>query len=76
MEGMVVDAVARNAAEIELLLVRHFSGETWEFVTEGPIGVDAAHLLVHRDTNQGVEVVFVEKGGRHVAFEVNDLSNP
>ena len=74
MEGFVVDAVARDAEEIELLVVRAFDGRIWEFVTEGPIGIDAAHLLVHRDTEEGVEVVFLDQGGRTIALEVNDLA--
>ena len=68
-----MDAVARNATEIELLVVRAFGGRVWEFITEGPIGIDAAHLLVHRDSEEGVEVVFLDTGGRLIALEVNDL---
>ena len=73
MKGFVVDAVARNAMEIELLVVRDSGGWTWEFVTEGPIGIDAGHLLVHRDTEEAVEVVFLDMGDRLIALEVNDL---
>lgn len=73
MEGMVLDAVERNPVEIELLRVEDDSGRVWEFVTEGPIGIDAAHLLVHLALGQGVEVVYIEKDGRLVALQVNDL---
>ena len=73
MTGLVVDAVARNGTEIELLQVRDANGKIWQFLTDGPIGIDAGHLLVHRDTNEGVEVVYLEKAGRLFALEVNDL---
>ncbi|HIL30333.1 MAG TPA: hypothetical protein EYG27_02210, partial [Dehalococcoidia bacterium] len=49
MTGDVLEAVPRNLVEIEMLLVRDANGKVWEFATEGPIGIDAAHLLVHRD---------------------------
>ena len=71
---MVVDAVARNATEIELLIVRALGGRVWEFETEGPIGIDAGHPLVHRDTEEGVEVGFLYRGDRLIALEVNDLT--
>lgn len=74
MTGLVVDAVARNATELELLVVRAFGGRVWEFETEGPIGIDAGHLLMHRDTEEGVEVVFLYRGDRLIALEVNDLA--
>jgi len=73
MTGQVVDAIARNDAEIQLLQVMDESGRVWQFLTEGPIGIDAAHLLVHKDTNEGVEVVYTTKAGRLFALEVNDL---
>jgi len=73
MTGFVVDAIARNATEIELLVVRTFRGTIMEFETEGPIGIDAAHLLVHRDTEERVEVSFLDVGGRLIATAVNDL---
>jgi hypothetical protein len=45
----------------------------WEFATEGPSGIDAAHLLVHRDIGAGVEVIYLEKDGRLIALQVNDF---
>ena len=36
------------------------------------IGIDAAHLLVHRELGQGVEVVYTERNDRLIALEVND----
>jgi hypothetical protein len=71
--GDVLEALARNPAEIELLWVRDTDGKLWEFATEGPIGIDAAHLLVHRDIGAGVEVVYLEKEGRLIALQVNDF---
>ena len=73
MAGFVVDVVERNATEIDLLVVRGYGGRIWEFTTEGPIGVDAAHLLVHRDTQDAVEVHFQFKGDRAIADKVLDL---
>jgi hypothetical protein len=73
MTGKVMDAVARNSVEIELLLVRDETGRVWEFVTEGPIGVDAGHLLVHRDTGEEVQVGYTKRDGSLIALEVNDL---
>lgn len=64
MTGDVLEAVPRNLVEIEMLLVRDANGKVWEFATEGPIGIDAAHLLVHRDIGAGVEVIYLEKDGR------------
>jgi hypothetical protein len=73
MTGDVLEALARNPAEIELLWVRDTDGKLWEFATAGPIGIDAAHLLVHRDIGAGVEVVYLEKEGRLIALQVNDF---
>ncbi|PKB58293.1 MAG: hypothetical protein BZY83_07710 [SAR202 cluster bacterium Casp-Chloro-G2] len=73
MSGWVVTAIERNSTEIELLRVRHESGEIWEFVTDGPIGIDAAHLLLHRDTGERVEVGFLDRDGFLIALVVNDL---
>ena len=73
MTGSVVDAIERSATEIELLQVRDSNGRIWEFFTEGPIGIDAAHLRVHEETAEGVEVVYLEKDGSLVALEVNDI---
>ena len=73
MTGFVVDAIERSATGIELLQVRDSNGRIWEFFTEGPIGIDAAHLRVHEETAEGVEVVYLEKDGSLVALEVNDI---
>ena len=72
MNGQVLDALARNPSEIELLLVQDAEGNVWQFATDGPIGIDAAHLLVHRDTGEEVEVIFVERDGSLIALQVND----
>ena len=74
MTGFVVEAIERSSTEIELLQVRDSSGRIWEFFTEGPIGIDAAHLRVHEETVEGVEVVYLEKDGSLVALEVNDIT--
>ena len=75
MTGFVVNAIERSSTEIELLQVRDSSGRIWEFFTEGPIGIDAAHLRVHEETVEGVEVVYLEKDGSLVALEVNDITH-
>ena len=51
------------------------AGRVWEFVAEGPIGIDAARLLVLRELGQGVEVVYTERNDRLIALEVNDLAS-
>ncbi len=56
-----------------MLQVRDSNGRIWEFFTEGPIGIDVAHLRVHEETAEGVEVVYLEKDGSLVALEVNDI---
>jgi len=73
MTGDVLEAVPRNLFEIEMVLVRDTNGKVWEFATEGPIGIDAAHLLVHRDIGAGVEVIYLEKDGRLISLQVNDF---
>jgi hypothetical protein len=73
MTGDVLEAVPRNLVEIEMLLVRDADGKMWEFATEGPIGIYAGHLLVHRDIGAGVEVIYLEKDGRLIAPRVNDF---
>jgi len=65
--------LARNPLEIEMLQVRDIDGKVWEFTTEGPIGIDAAHLLVHREIGEEVEVVYLEKDGALIALQVNDF---
>ena len=75
MTGFVVDSIERSAMEIGLLQVRDSNGRIWEFFTEGPIGIDAAHLRVHEETAEGVEVVYLEKDGSLVALEVNDITH-
>ena len=41
--------------------MRDLDGKIWELVTEGSIGIDAGHLLAHRDTEEAVEVVYLEE---------------
>ena len=70
--GLVLVAVERNLAEIELLRVRDGDGRTWEFSTDGPVGTTAAHLRQHRLTGERVVVTYREVGGRLVASDVAD----
>lgn len=72
--GLVLEAVERNLVEIELLKVRDRPGKTWEFTTEGNVGVSAAHLKQHQVLGEGVVVVYSEVDGRLIATEVRDLA--
>jgi len=74
--GLVVEAVERNLVEIELLKVRDRSGKTWEFTTEGNVGMSAAHLKQHQVLGQGVVVVYKEEAGRLIATDIRDLATP
>lgn len=74
--GMVLEAVEQNIVEIELLKVRDLTGKTWEFSTEGNVGISAAHLRQHQVMGDGVVVKYKEVGGRLIATEIRDLPAP
>ena len=74
--GLVVEAVERNLAEIELLRVRDGDGRVWEFSTEGPVGISAAHLRQHQVLGEKVAVTYKEEGGRLIAVDVRDAVAP
>ncbi len=70
--GLVLEAVERDLTEIELLRVRDDDGRVWEFSTEGPVGVSAAHLRQHQLAGEKVLVTYREEGGRLIAVDVGD----
>ena len=70
--GLVLEAVERDLAEIELLRVRDDDGRVWEFFTEGPVGANAAHLRQHQLAGEKVLVTYREEGGRLIAVAVGD----
>ncbi len=72
--GLVLEAVERDLAEIELLRVRDDDGRVWEFFTEGPVGVSAAHLRQHQLAGERVLVTYREEGGRLIAVAVGDAA--
>ena len=74
--GLVVEAVERNLAEIELLRVRGSDGRVWEFSTEGSVGISAAHLRQHQVLGERVTVTYKEEGGRLIAVDVRDAVAP
>ena len=70
--GLVLEAVGRDLVEIELLRVRDDGGRVWEFSTEGPVGVSAAHLRQHQLAGEKVLVTYREEHGRLIAVDVRD----
>ena len=74
--GIVLEAVDRNLAEIELLQVRDRAGRVWDFTTEGNVGISAAHLRQHQVLGDGVVVMYEEKDGRLIATDIRDLPAP
>ena len=74
--GVVVEAVERNLAEIELLRVRDGDGRVWEFSTQGSVGMTAAHLRQHQVLGEKVTVTYKEEGGRLIAVDVRDAVAP
>ena len=74
--GVVLEAVERDLVEIELLRVRDNDGKVWEFSTEGPVGISAAHLRQHQVAGEKVLVIYREERGRLIAVEVGDAAVP
>lgn len=70
--GLVLEAVERDLVEIELLRVRDDDGRVWEFSTEGPVGVSAAHLRQHQLAGEKVLVTYREERGLLIAVDVRD----
>ena len=74
--GLVIEAVERDLVEIELLRVLDSDGRVWEFSTEGPVGISAAHLRRHQVLGEGVVVTYGEYRGSFIATDVRDVMEP
>ena len=74
--GLVIEAVERDLVEIELLRVRDSDGKIWEFSTEGPVGISAAHLRQHQVLGESVVVAYTEYRGSLIATDVSDAPAP
>ena len=74
--GIVLEAVERNLVEIELFRVRDADGSVFEFTTEGPVGINAAHLRQHQVLGESVVVTYTEDNGILIATDVSDAPGP
>ena len=74
--GLIVEAVERDLGEIELLRVRDGDGKVWTFSTEGPVGINAAHLRQHQVLGEKVVVTYSAYRGDLIATGVRDLMAP
>ena len=74
--GLVIEAVERDLVEIELLRVRDLDGTVWEFSTEGPVGISAAHLRQHQVLGESVTVTYRKYRGNLIATDVRDATDP
>ena len=74
--GLIVEAVERDLVEIELLSVRDDDGKVWTFSTEGPVGINAAHLRQHQVLGEKVVVTYSAYRGDLIATGVRDLMAP
>jgi hypothetical protein len=74
--GLIVEAVERDLVEIELLRVRDDDGKVWTFSTEGPVGINAAHLRQHQVLGEKVVVTYSSYRGDLIATGVRDLVAP
>jgi hypothetical protein len=72
VRGQIVEVVARNIAEIELLTIRDNTGREYTFTTEGAVEFTPSHLKEHQLLGQSALIKYVEQGGRLVAVEIGD----
>ena len=72
VEGLVVEVVGRNIAELETLRIRTSDEQVWTFTSEGPLGVSPSHLREHQLFGQKVAVTYVRRGESLVAVEIID----
>jgi hypothetical protein len=72
VRGQIVEVVARNIAEIELLTIRDDSGLEYTFTTKEAVGFTPSHLKEHQLLGQSVLIKYVDQGGRLVAVEMGD----
>ena len=72
VEGLVVEVVGRNIAELETLRIRTSDEQVWTFTSEGPLRVSPSHLREHQLFGQKVAVTYVRRGESLVAVEIID----
>ena len=72
VEGLAVEVVGRNIAEIERLRIRTSDGQVWTFTSEGPLAFSPSHLREHQLFGQRVAVSYVRRGESLVAVEITD----
>ena len=72
IRGQVIEVVERNQLEIGLLRVLDENGIEWDFTTEGWVGIDASHLMIHQRLKAPVLVLYVDRGEALVALKVLD----
>ena len=73
VRGTVVEVVARNILELELLRIRDDAGKLWSFSTgEGFIGFTPSHLREHQLAGEPVIVRYTVQGETLLAVEVAD----
>lgn len=72
--GRVIDAIARDIVEIELLTVRDADSQVWEFTTIGPVGISVGHLRQHQALGAKIQVTFRKIGGQLIASDVRDAA--
>ena len=72
VRGVVVEAVDRDLAEIESLVVRDEDGREWMFTTEEALEKNGAHLRLHQVLGQTIEVRYEEREGRLIATGLRD----
>ena len=72
VRGQIVEVVARNIAEIELLTIRDNTGREYTFTTEGAVEFTPPHLKEHQLLGQSALIKYVGQGGRLVAVEIGD----
>ena len=70
--GRVVDVIARNIVEIQLLTVQDADDQIWEFTTTDYVGVSAGHLRQHQVLGEKIQVTYRKIGGQLNASDVRD----
>ena len=72
VRGQVVEVVARNFSEIEVLRIRDEEGREYRFETEGFVGFTPSHLKEHQLLGQSLLVTYRERENALVAIRLED----
>ena len=72
VRGQVVEVVARNFSELELLRIRDDEGREYVFETEGFVGFTPSHVREHQLLGQSLLVTYEERGDTLVAVRLED----